>query len=250
MAPVKISLVTVGHMPRDLKLAAVRSWRSSVFQIVGTAESYALNRDADGPDWEYSDQAIEELLPTQFEGDFLIAITNVPLTDNYYARRLNGNRGVVSLNEVTDIMRAANIPIENAVLRLLYAATLVYKRFGNRIPRTGENAPYTHDETRGCLFDMNAYKPDLVASCDGPTVCSDCAAQLRNQRVPLETVEAVRQELKRVRKPLYYRLADWIRVHPILALIISGIVAVLLGTIGSLIASYIYAALTASSSDS
>lgn len=248
MTKVKISLVTIGHMPRDLNLNRVRAWRSAAFEIVGAPESYGVNRDSDGPDWQYTDQAMEQLLPTNFKGDFLFAIANVPLTDNYYGRRLSGNRAVVTLHEVADIMRAADIPIENAVLRLLYSAILVYKRFGNGIPLTGQNALFTHDDTRGCLFDMNGNKSDLVASCDNPIVCDDCASQLRGQLVPIEYIETVQKELKRIRKPLYFRLADWVRIHPIVALLISAVAAIVLGTIGSLIASYIYAALTSTPS--
>jgi hypothetical protein len=244
MPLVRISLVTVGHMPRDLHLARVRSWHSSVFQIVGSPESYAVTRDSDGPDWEYTDTALEALLPLKFEGDFLFALVNLPLTDNFYGRRLSGNRAVVSLHEVAEIMRMANIPVENAVLRLLYSAVLTYARFGNELPRTGDNEPYTHDETRGCLFDMNANKLDLVASCDRPSVCPDCVTALRAKTVPLELIANVQRELKRIRKPLYFRLLDWIRSHPLVALLVSAIAALLLGIISSLIASYTYAALT------
>jgi hypothetical protein len=248
MAPVKISLVTVGHMPPDFTRDRLRSWGSSLFEIVGKSESYALSRDSDGPEWQYSDQAMEEVLPTQFDGDFLFAIANVPLTCNYYGRRLSGNRAVVSLHEVAAIMRAANIPIENAVLRLLYSAALVYRRFDNRIPRTGENDTFTHDETRGCLFDMNGFKTDLVASCHKPSICPDCVVRLKSEKVPLETIDAVQRELKGIRKGLYFRLVDWVRAHPIFALLISAFAAIVLGAIGSLIASYLYAAITSAPS--
>lgn len=64
MAPVKISLVTVGYMPPDFTRDRLRSWRSSLFEVVGKVEGYALSRDSDGPEWEYSDQAMERVLPT------------------------------------------------------------------------------------------------------------------------------------------------------------------------------------------
>lgn len=244
MTLVRISLVAVGQMPRDLHLERVRSWQSSVFEIVGSPASYTVTRDSDGPDWQYSDAALEAQLPTTFEGDVLFAIVNLPLTDNYYGRRLSGNRAVVSLHEVAAIMRMANVPLENAVLRLLYAAVLVYARFGNTIPLTGDNTSYTHEETRGCLFDMNAYKPDLVASCDRPSLCADCVTALRAQTIPTELVANVQHELKRIRKPLYYRLLELVRSYPLIALGLSAAAAIVLGIIGSLIASYLYAALT------
>ncbi len=232
-------------MPPDLSLASVRAWRSSAFELVGAPETYAISQDSDGPGWEYSDAAIEELLPMEFEGEFLFAITNVPLTDNYYGRRLSGNRAVVTLHEVADIMRAANIPLENAILRLLYSATLVYRRFKKALPATAVNIPFTHDETRGCLFDMTGFKADLAVSCDRPVICADCVSQLQNQQVPFEVVDAVQKELRRIKKPLYYRMIEWVQRHPVTALVLSAGTALTLGIIGSLVASYIYAALSA-----
>jgi len=239
MEPVKIAVVTIGHLPPDFTRTRLRSWRSSLFEVVGRSESYSLSKDSDGPDWEYSDETLEALLPSNFEGDFLFAIANVPLTDNYYARRLGGMRVVVSLHEVAAIMRAANIPIENAILRLLYSAALVYRRFGNEVPRTGENDAFTHDETRGCLFDMNGFKADLAVSCHKPTICPECVVKLKGAQIPHETLDAVQAELKGIRKALFFRLADWVRSHPIVAIVISGVAAVVLGAIGSLLASFI-----------
>src|ERR1700676_1737584 len=240
----KIAMVIMGQMPPDFTRERLRSWRSSLFEITGAIESCALSKDADGPNWEYSDKAMEDVLSTKVDGDFLFGIANIPLTSNYYSRRLTGNRVVVTLHEVAAIMREANIPIENAILRFLYSATLVYRRFGSKIPCTGENEyPFTHDETRGCLFDMNGFKADLVVSCHRPIICGDCVVRLRQERVTLETIEHVQRELRGIRKPLYFRLAGWVRAHPIVALIISAGAAILLGVIGSLIASYLYEAI-------
>lgn len=243
MPPVEICLAVVGHMPRDLSLAKIHSWKSDVFQIAGL-ETYAMHRDADGPDWRYTDNALSSLLPDNFDGDFLFAIVNVPLTDNYYGRRIGADRAVVTLHEVADIMRAEHIPIENAILRLLYSAALMYKRFGNGIPPTGANELFTHDETRGCLFDMNAFKPDLAASCHSPTLCSECVSHLSRQKVPLEVIRIVQAEIKQIKKPLYFRMAEWVKRHPVIALVASGATAIVLGALGSLIGSVLYAAIS------
>ncbi len=246
MAPVRITIVTLGHMPPDFTLATVHKWRSKLFTAVGAVESYALTTNADGPDWEFTDDAIGEALPTTFDGEVLFVITNVRLTSNYYARRLTGNRVAVSLHEIADIMRAAHIPIENAILRLLYSVALTYLRFDRKVPATGVNDAFTHDETRGCVFDMNAFKPDLVASCHAPIICADCANRMEHEKVPLTLLQSTRQELGGIRKSLYFRLADWVRRHPILALVFSTLAALAVSICASLIASYLYAALTAS----
>jgi len=100
MARTKISVATVGHMPADFNRQKIMSWVSSVFEIVDQIESYSLTCDSDGYGWEFTDGALEEVLPNKFNGEFLIAIVNVPIEFNWYSRRLSENRVVFSFHEI------------------------------------------------------------------------------------------------------------------------------------------------------
>ena len=240
MEKVRIKLVTIGHLPLHLNLKRVSGWSSEVFQLVGEVENYSLRCDSDGEDWAFSDELLKEQTPKNFDADFLLAITNVPVESNWYTRRLGDNRIVFTFHQVKDILRWENIPLENAVLRVLYAGTLLYKRSGNRIPSFGETPGFTHDETRGCLFDMNGIKSDLAESCDKPIVCVECEERLRNDRVSTQTIKTVQKEILRIRKELYFRALDFVKAKPIAALLVSSTFAVALGVVGSIIASYVY----------
>jgi hypothetical protein len=243
MPKTKITVTTVGHLPPDFDKQKVKKWKSSVFEVVDGIESYSLSKNSDAEGWAFTDTSLETVLPRDFSGDFLIAIVNVPLEFNWYTRRLSGNRIVFTFYEIKDILREANIPLENVIYRVLYAYTLKFKRSGNRIPKYGEETHFNHDETRGCLFDMNGIKDDVIYSCNNPIICSDCVAKLRNERISDETISSCQNEIKKIKKELFYRMADFIKRHPILSLLISGLTAVVLGTIGSLIASVIYEAI-------
>ena len=96
MPKTKITVATVGHMPADFNRQKIKEWNSSVFEIVDGIESYSLTCDSDGPDWEFTDEALENILPKKFNGEFLIAIVNVPIELNWYSRRLSANRVVGS----------------------------------------------------------------------------------------------------------------------------------------------------------
>lgn len=243
MEKAKIKLVTIGHHPRHLNLKVVSAWRSSVFELVGDVENYALRRDSDSEKWVFSDALLREQLPTHVGADFLVAIVNVPIEDNWYSRRLGDNKIVFTFDQIREFLAWENIPLENAILRVLYAYTLLYRRAGNRIPGFGEAPGFTHDETRGCLFDMNGIKSDLVESCHKPVVCSQCEERLRNERVSDQMIKTVQKEIGRIRKPFYYRAFDFVKAKPFTALAISSVFAVVLGAIGSLIASCIYDAI-------
>ncbi|MEF8711130.1 MAG: hypothetical protein V5B38_20725 [Candidatus Accumulibacter propinquus] len=240
MDKVKIKLVTIGHLPLHLNLSRVSSWKSEVFELQGDVDNFALRCDSDGYGWEFSDLLLKAQLPSHNGADFIVAIVNVPIEDNWYSRRLGDNQIVFTFSQIKEFLAAENIPLENAILRVLYAYTLLYRRAGNKIPSFGEAPTFTHDETRGCLFDMNGIKSDLIESCNKPVVCGECEERLRNERVSNQTIKAVQKEVRKIRKHLYYRAFDFVKAKPVIALAISSAFAILLGVTGSLVASYIY----------
>ena len=230
-------------MPADFNRQKIKGWDSSVFEIVDEIESYSLTCDSDGLDWEFTDEALENVLPKNFNGEFLIAIVNVPIELNWYSRRLSANRVVFSFHEIKEILRFSNIPLENVICRLLYAYTLLYKRSGNRIPENAEHTNFTHDETRGCLFDMNGIKTDVVYSCHNPVICPDCVGRLKREKVSDETIAKCHSEIRRIRKVLFHRITDFIKQHPLWSLAISAVTAIILGATGSVLGSYVYEAI-------
>jgi len=240
MSKTSISVITIGHMPIEFDQRKIENWHSDVFAIAGDIENYPLRRDSDGAGWEFTNDSLEEVVLKNFDGDFLIAIVNVPLELNWYSRRLSGNRVVFSFHEIKEILSNCNIPLENVVLRILYEYTLVYKRYGGKIPSNEEETNFTHDETRRCLFDMNGIKTDIVYSLHEPIVCSDCVERLRQAQVSNDTISKVQKEIRKIKKPLFYRIMSFIKIHPIWSVIISAITAIVLGVIGSLIAAYLY----------
>lgn len=242
MPKTKITVATIGSLPVDFKVQKIKSLKSSVFEIVDGIESYALPNKSDGENWQYSDAKLDTALPNEFSGEFLVGIVSVPLELNWYTRRLTGNRIVFTFHEIKDILRESNIPLENMIYRVLYSYLLLYKRNSHRIPSVYEETSYTHDETRGCLFDMNGIKEDVIYSCNNPIICSDCVARLTQERVSNETISSCQNEIKKIKKARFYQIADFIKKYPVYSLILSGITAIVLGTIGSLIATFIYEA--------
>jgi hypothetical protein len=183
---------------------------------------------------------LREQLPAHTGADFLLAIVNVPIQDKWCSRRIGNNQIVFTFSQIKEFLAGENIPLENAVLRVLYAYTLLYLRAGDSIPGFGEAPSFTHDETRGCLFDMNGIKSDLVESCNTPRICSECVERLMQEKISEQTIKTIQDEIQKIRKRLYYRMFDFVKSKPLVALTISSLFATLLGVVGSLIASLIY----------
>ncbi|WP_405630865.1 hypothetical protein [Pseudoalteromonas sp. Ld20] len=239
---IKIKIVTVGHMPAEFDSKKLTSWKSKLFTVVGDVENFSLTEDSDGENWEFTDSSLEIVLPKKHDGDFLVVILNVPIQHNYYARRLSDNRVAITFHEMKNILMWDNIPLENLILRLLYSGSLLFTRSGQRIPLNSEFTNYTHDETRGCLFDMNGIKTDIIHSCADPIICSDCCERMRKEQVSNSMLSLAQEEIKRIKKPLFYRMAAFVKSHPLWSIAISAVSAIVLGAIGSYLATVIYEA--------
>lgn len=243
MSKVRIKIVLLGHLPHSIDIDKIDKWKSDLFEIITPINSYTIIGNSDGAYWEFSDENIETQLPSRDGADLLLAVTNVPLQNNFFARRFTDNRVCMTYNSMTEILRFDNIPLENLLLRVLYSMSFVYKRYGNKMPLNSEVTNFTHDETRGCIFDMNGVKTDVVYSLNIPQLCHSCVEILTSNqgtRIEKNLVDTVQQELKKIKKARYYRIADFVKRRPILTIIISSVVAVLLGAVGSIIATLIW----------
>jgi len=108
--------------------------------------------------------------------------------------------------------------------------------YGNRIPTQLEMTNFTHDDTRGCIFDMTGNKQDIVYSINNPTICKECVYKLsgsEGSKVSNDTLKDVTRELKHIRKGIYQRIIDLIRRKPILSVILSALVGIIISAIGT-----------------
>jgi len=231
----RIKLVAIGYLPHDFRIEKLQGWKSKIFQLVGKIENFSLRTNSDGEHWEFSDSLIREQLPNTSDVDFVIALVNVPIESNWYSRRVSNNQIVITFHEVREILRDSNIPLENVVLRLLYTYALAYRQYGNQIPTVNEAVDFTHDETRGCIFDMNGIKTDLPSSCDKPQICDECQERLKKNLVSNDIIEQSKREILGIRKEFYYRILEFVKEHPVWALIISSFYALILNIVASLI---------------
>jgi hypothetical protein len=240
MAKVKVKVMFLGTPPHAIDMKRINDWKSKLFEVTESSDRITITSNADLDDWGFSDGNISQLIPKRGNEDVLVIVTTVPLENNYYVRRFTNNRIAVTLFEVGDILKAENIPLGNMILRVIYSASFLFKRYGNTIPETVDFPNFTHDETKGCIFDMNGIKNDIIYSANKPTLCDDCAHSLTLAKVEINIIDSVKTEFKEIKKPLYYRISDLIKEYPICAIIFSSVAAILLGAIGSLLASAIW----------
>ena len=88
MNPIKINLVLLGNLKYPIDVASLEAWKSKIVKIQHGASVGHLP-DAEGDDWEYTDEQLSNLLSGDSNSDFTLGVINTPLEGNYYLRRLS-----------------------------------------------------------------------------------------------------------------------------------------------------------------
>ncbi len=250
MKKLKIAINILGHKHRDFDSSALLKWSSALWEVHDNKiDTIALSGNCDLiEDWAYSDRLLCSRTTTTEGADISIFILNAPLQDRYYSRRIATNVVCISFHEVSEPLKSHNIPMENFVLRMIYNCVLLYAR-KKKVPSIIELASISHHETKGCIFDMTGIQAQVVFSCDRPILCESCIAESKEDKVSQEFLSDFTKEIKRIKKRRYYQIADWIKRAPLLALFLSSFLALIIGILGSLTASYIYEKINNSSNE-
>lgn len=242
---VKVKLVVIGGISKELNLKRVLEWKSGMFSICQDIVRFNLNSYPDLPHRGFSDNNLEHCLPTMEQinknsdnnedWNITFYVMSIPLEDNYYSRTLNNNRIVVTYNEVKNHLRDKNIPLENYLLRLIYAYTLIYMAKKEKELSMRDEDYFSHEDSRGCLFDMCGTYQDFDYSSISPTICEECSHKIVQRNIPNGTIQQLRKELKGLRQTWNHRLNLWLQTHPIISIVISVFSSITLTIIGNYI---------------
>ncbi len=236
---IKVKIITIGHMPVKFNKKKIENWASKLFTINEDIESYILPNDSDGENWHYTDENLNSIISNisnYKDSDFTIAIINVPIQQDYYSRIIDDNLIVITFLPIKEILENQNIPLENVILRLIYAYCLGYLIIiNNKIANNISIRSFTHDETKGCLFDMTGIISEVVYSCNNPQICSDCLEKLKRNGISIDKLNIAQNEIKKIKKELFYILVDLFKKHPIFSYITMVIITTVVSELAKLI---------------
>lgn len=232
MHPLNVTIVSLGSLKYPVNMSYLEGWKSQIVKLSHGASVGHLP-DAEGDNWEYTSEQLGSLVHADNNASFTVALISAPLEGNYYMRRLGDKVAVLSLFEMAEIVRFSDFTVEDYILRNIYVLAVLYETNGALFPSDAYS--WAHDDVRGCLFDMNANKSDIVFSLHQPKLCDACKANVLSRQVNSGFLPALSKELQKVKKALYFRLSEWVKAHPILALIVAALSAISLNLIASVI---------------
>lgn len=233
MHPINVTIVSLGNLKYPVNMSYLEGWKSQIIKVSHGASVGHLP-DAEGDNWEYTCDQLSSIVHADSNASFTVALISAPLEDNYYMRRLGDKVAVLSLFEMAEIVRFSDFTIESYILRNIYELAVLYAANSTSLLPLDSHS-WAHDDVRGCLFDMNANKSDIVFSLHQPKLCDACKTRVLSRQVDSVFLPALSEELQKIQKALYFRISEWIKRNPLLALSVAALSAISLNIIASII---------------
>jgi hypothetical protein len=233
---VKIKLVLLGDTyPLDADKIVRFGERSSTFKIIGVPEEIAnpeflnngqihlLNNDIEN---HFVDYRFNDI-------DFIAVIANRNLEGNFFARPISDKIVIMSILDVDRFVNEG-ITVDMYINRMLLGYSTIYKAFKDM-----RNTSIFQKNTRGCLFDLCIYKPDIARFFRKPKLSSSALAILEAQ-VSSDFSRKLKKDISKLEISPYYKLRDWFKKNPIQAIVISFLIQQVVSESAAMIKGYLY----------
>lgn len=233
MKKFQIQLCLLGYQRYSDVIAKLQNYHSKLFDITNCIQIKQMPQTDFG--WIYTDATICNLLSANnidnSSLDLCLCFIDLPIEENYFTRDLSdfdSKTVLCSFYQVEHIFSQNNVNLFNYVLcivlnKLVQIATLheVNEKY------------YLHNDTRNCLFDMCGIKNDIVLKYGKPHICADCISKIESHLIEKEFIPLLQQEFKSFKKPLFYRILDFVKKQPVLSIIITFISTIIMNLISS-----------------
>lgn len=240
MAKLKIAIITLGNVEQKVNLKKIKNWKSKLFEINTIQKiDHIPESDVDDGylDHKFSSDGLNAAVSCPDCSDLAIAIMANRFDDNFYLHRLSENCVGLSIYGIKEILNSENISIENFIIKQFYELYSLKKLVVHFA--SDEVYEIVHSATRGCLFDLNGDRFDIIYNTEKPIICDSCKSKFSNIQLEEKTFPTIVKELKKIKKPFISRVESFIRKYPLLSICLSGIFAISLNLIANIIYEYL-----------
>lgn len=225
MNMIKIKLIIIGHSDRVVNFDLIKKYKSKFFNFsdIERINNLPNPKKNDGYlDIVYTKTEIQTVMKDiEFDG-LCIAIMNYGFDDNFYMHRVGNNKVCISIFELESILGEKKISIENFIIKNVYEIFIFYKIVKN-LTDNNEVKTFIHNDTRGCLFDLNGDKRDIVYNTEKPIICDECKGKISNKSIPKNFLEDIQRELLKIDKPFIKKVENFISKYPLFSVLVTFI---------------------------
>lgn len=221
---INIKLIIIGHSDRIVNFDLLKKYKSKFFKFSDIERVNSLpnpNKDDGYLDIVYSKEEISSIMQDiKFDG-LCIAVMNYVFDDNFYMHRIENNKVCISIFGLENILSKKNISIENFIVKNTYEVFIFYKILQNLA--SNEIYQFVHKDTRGCLFDLNGNKEDIIFNTERPIICDECRGKINRKSIPKNFLEDIEKELSKIDKPRIKKIENFISKYPLSSIILTFI---------------------------
>jgi hypothetical protein len=222
---VNIKLIIIGHSDRVVNFDLIKKHKSKFFKFsdIERINNLPNPQKNDGYlDIVYRKVDIQSIMnDIEFDG-LCIAIMNYGFDDNFYMHRVGANKVCISIFGLENILIEKTISIENFIIKNTYEVFIFYKILKD-LTNDGEVYTFIHSDTRGCLFDMNGDKRDIVYNTEKPIICDECKGKISRKAIPKNFLEGIQEELLKIDKPFIKKIENFIAKYPLSSILVTFI---------------------------
>ena len=232
----KIAIITLGHVDHKVSINKIKNWKSKLFEVncVQKLEQIPESDIEDGfLDHKFSIAGLENSINCPKESDLAIAIMGYRFDDNFYLHRLSDNCVALSVYGIKEILNSESISIENFIIKQIYecfALKVLVKDFDSN-----DVYKIVHTDTRGCLFDLNGDRFDIIYNTEKPKICNACKNHFESKQLDERIFPTLTSELRKIKKPFILRVESFIRNYPFVSILLSGLFALFLNIVSNVI---------------
>jgi hypothetical protein len=203
---IKIKLIIIGHSDRVVNFDLIKKYKSKFFNFSDIERINNLpnpEKDDGYLDIVYTKAEIRTVMnDIKFDG-LCIAIMNYGFDDNFYMHRVGNNKVCISIFELESILSEKKISIENFIIKNAYEI-FIFNQL--RILNDEDENEFVHSDTRGCLFDLNGDKRDIIYNTEKPIICDECKGKISKKSIPKNFLEDIQGELLKIDKPIIKKI--------------------------------------------
>lgn len=216
----KIHVNPVGTLPRDVKLEKLCNTLNSLqeeYEFIVMDEIYLEDFTV------FTRQSLFNLLGEGENNVYCnIILTNYPFIDNFFTWTEDTDKIGITLWQIEEIYLHAEKDVYDYILFSI-STELTWLELKRNAIKTKPNIHFSnlfHRETRGCPFDLCAYKLDKIKKLSNPVLCSKCRRKLDEWKVSTELLSNVIEYLKEYKlSDIYYEGRDADTVFKILQIL-------------------------------
>lgn len=236
MEKVKIKIVRIGNLKYNVNFKKIINWKTDFFDICHEIDERELinsqDKEEDGEIY-YSDQSLRKIIGITDSSILTVGLINQRIQNNFYERFLGNNVIILSLYETAEIVLKEDFKIHHFIIQELYYMASVFYINRGLVPETEDE--FIHHDIRGCIFDFNDNKSDIIHSLGKVTICKQDEELINMNFDTKDLVKIFRKELKRIKKGNYYRFSDFIKKRLLLSIFLGLISALILGVLTNFI---------------